>query len=483
MSVASDRPHIILIVTDQQRYDTVNRLGYPCVDTPNLDRMVDEGVSFAQCHVTAATCVPSRASLFNGLYPHTTGVLRNSDNWSRTWVESLNRAGYHCVNVGKMHTSPFDAPAGFHERYIVENKERRTDFAGRYYFDQLDVLLAANGLTRSEALNYRSRPDYQECLGAFEFPLDDHLHHDVFVGNLATWWLRTHRERRSSDKPVFLQVGFPGPHPPYDPIRRYAEKYMARDIPLAPIEDRDLDGQPTPLRALRELMVGRQADSVVHQVKASDEARHRQRAFYLASVEMIDEQIGRIYQALKANGYLENAVIVFTSDHGDTMTDHGQNAKWTMFDEVTRVPMIVWGPRHFTKGHTVRSLVQHFDIAPTLLELAEVPRTEGMEAETLLPALQGADVGREEVYCEQAGDFVLQGVGLMTMIRTQQWKLVHFSDSEEGQLFDLESEDGERRNRWNDEECRATRRALLERLTQWRASSQMRSSKWAADFR
>ena len=480
----NNRPNIILIVTDQQRFDTINALGYPSVETPNLDRLVKDGVSYSQCHVTAATCVPSRASLFNGYYPHTTGVLSNGDAWSRSWVEELNNSGYHCVNIGKMHTSPFDARAGFHERYIVENKERRTDFAGRQFFDELDVVLAARGLTRAEALNYRSRKDYSECLGAFEWPLEEEwLHHDVFVGNLASWWLQAHRERRSNDKPLFLQIGFPGPHPPYDPIRRYAEKYMQRDIPIAGIDQTDLDGQPTALKALREVMLTRQADSVVHQISPPDSARHRQRAYYLANVEMIDEQIGKIFAALDQQGYLDNAVIVFTSDHGDTLGDHGQNAKWTMYDEVTHVPLIFWGPGHCASGHNVQSLVQHFDVGPTILEFAQVAPAKSMEARSLFSSLQGGDEGRDAVFCEQAGDFVLQAVQMMTMIRTNQWKLVHFSGSEEGQLFELQTPEGENLNRWNDPDCIEIKADLLKKMSDWRVESQFHTSNWTEKFR
>ena len=105
---AKPKPNIILIMTDQQRYDSIAELGFPHVDTPNLDRLVREGMSFDNCFVSAPSCAPARASLFTGLYPHTTGILKNADRWTRSWVELLGEAGYHCVNVGKMHTFPFE---------------------------------------------------------------------------------------------------------------------------------------------------------------------------------------------------------------------------------------------------------------------------------------------------------------------------------------------------------------------------------------
>jgi arylsulfatase A-like enzyme len=133
------RPNIIFIITDQQRYDTIHALGYSHMDTPHLDRLVHEGVVFTNCHITGVSCAPSRASLFTGNYPHATGVLKNADTWPSTWIESLAEAGYRCVNIGKMHTWPFDARVGFHERYVVENKDRY--LAARYYFDEWDKAL------------------------------------------------------------------------------------------------------------------------------------------------------------------------------------------------------------------------------------------------------------------------------------------------------------------------------------------------------
>ncbi|MDP6037850.1 MAG: sulfatase-like hydrolase/transferase, partial [Candidatus Latescibacteria bacterium] len=120
----SDQPNIILIITDQQRYDTINALGAPWMHTPNLDRLVHEGISFDQCHCTSAVCVPSRASFFSMEYPHKVNSFGNGSPWHQCWVEDFQKAGYHTINVGKMHTQPMDGPFGFDQRYVVENKDR-----------------------------------------------------------------------------------------------------------------------------------------------------------------------------------------------------------------------------------------------------------------------------------------------------------------------------------------------------------------------
>ena len=203
--MATEQPNIILVMTDQQRFDTISALGFPYMETPNLDRLVTEGVTLSQCYISAPSCAPARASLFTGYYPHTTGIFKNADRWTRSWVERLGQVGYHCVNVGKMHTFPFETPLGFHQRYVVENKDRYLE--GRYYFDEWDKALQARGLIKQQRELYRQRSDYNERLGAFEWELPEEMHPDMFVGNLAQWWINSYPVA----KPLFLQIGFPGP--------------------------------------------------------------------------------------------------------------------------------------------------------------------------------------------------------------------------------------------------------------------------------
>ncbi len=388
-----ERPHLIFIITDQQRFDTIRALGYDYMDTPNLDRLVNEGVTFTNCHVTAASCAPSRASLFTGYYPHTTGILKNADLWRHSWIEKLAESGYRTVNIGKMHSYPYHTQLGFDERYVVENKDRYLE--ERWYFDEWDKALRARGLIKQQRELYRKRPDYKECLGAFEWELPEDMHPDMFVGEMAAWWIRT---KPKTDQPLFLEIGFPGPHPPYDPTPEYAEPYMKKNLPLLPVTEEELDNQPAPFKELRIHNTQVDHDSVVHMLNPTEEQRHRQRAYYLANVTMIDKKIGEILEALEEKGYLENAVIVFTSDHGDCLTDHGHSQKWTMYDLITRMPTIVWAPGRFQGGRKLGGLCQQMDLGPALLELAGLEPAPTMEAQSLLPALK-AKTGRAGIMC------------------------------------------------------------------------------------
>lgn len=473
----ADRPNIILIITDQQRYDTINALGYDYVDTPNLDRLVREGVTFENCFITAPSCAPARASLFTGYYPHTTGIHKNGDRWTRSWVERLNESGYHCVNVGKMHTSPFETPLGFHERYVVENKDRYLE--GRYYFDEWDKALAAQGLVKQQRELYRKLPDYNERLGAFEWELPRDTHPDIFVGNTALWWL----DRKPIDKPLFLEIGFPGPHPPYDPTPEDAEPYLDRDFRIAEVSDADLDGQPPPFKAMRKHNCDVDHDSVVHQLSPTPEQRQRQRAYYMANVAMIDEMVGKILDKLDEKGLLENSVVMFTSDHGDCLGDHGHSQKWTMYDTITRVPTIVRSTAH-EGGRRHAGLCQWMDLGPTILELAGVDVPETFEAESLIPVLDGENVpGREYVFSEHGRDGILQETEFMTMVRSRDWKLVHFLDEDFGQLFDLNADPGEETNLWDDPAHAERKAKLLEAMRSWLVESHVKARNWAEEYR
>ncbi len=474
------RPHIIFIITDQQRFDTIRALGYDHVDTPHLDRLVREGVTFTGCHVTAASCAPSRASLFTGYYPHTTGILKNADAWNHSWIEQLRDSGYRTINVGKMHSYPYHTPLGFEERYVVENKDRYLE--ERYYFDEWDKALRARGLVKQQREFYRQRPDYAQCLGAFTWDLPADTHPDNFVGDMATHWIRT--KPRDTERPLFLQIGFPGPHPPYDPTPEMAQKYMARDLPLQPVTAAELASQPAPYKAMRQHNADVDHDSVVHLLEPTPEQRHRQRAYYLANVEMIDTQVGQIMQALEDEGYLENAVVVFTSDHGDCLTDHGHSQKWTMYDTITRMPLILWSPQRFTGDRRVEGLCQQMDVGPALLELAGVEPAPTMEARSLRPALLGdAWQPREYVFAEHGRDGILQETQFMTMVRSDDWKLVHFVDCAEGQLFDLRHDPGETVNLWEDAGLGDKKRELLDVLRDWRISSDVHTAGWSAAWR
>jgi len=468
----SDRPNIVFILTDQQRYDTIAALGFEHVDTPNLDRLVQEGTSFDRMYVSSPSCSPSRASLFTGTYPHTNGVFRNDETWNYSWVSDLNKSGYRCVNVGKMHTWPVEGAFGFHERHVTENKDRAHPNLP-FYLDNWDKAIWSRGLEKPSRQTYRHREDYRDCLGAFTWELPEDLHPDVFVPQTACMWL----DRYSGKEPFFLQIGIPGPHPPYDPTQRFLDRYEGREMP-APIRDYDLDSQPTPFKELRRNHLEDDHDAVVHLKDPTDEQLQRQRQHYFANVTMIDEQVGLILEALERRGVLENTILIFTSDHGDCLNDHGHSQKWNMFEQSVHVPAITWGPG-IPSGQRVSDLVSLIDFGPTILELCGVKPPEWMEAQSLCPYFGDTPPPRRDtVFAEHARDAILTETEFVSMVMVDNWKLVHFVDTDEGQLFDLSTDPGERRNRWDDPDFAGKKTELIGRLLDWRIRSDLRTQKF-----
>jgi len=481
LSAPSNRPNIVFIITDQQRWDTIAGLGFDHVDTPNLDRLVREGTTFTNMFVTAPSCAPSRASLFTGVYPHTTGVFKNDDVWRHSWVERVADAGYRCVNVGKMHTFPYDASVGFHERHVMENKDRGHP-ALPFLLDNWDKALWTRGHIKPDRRTLRDLPDYDERLGAFVWELPEDLHVDNFVGDLARHWLDVYPQK--PDEPFFLQVGFPGPHPPYDAVPRWLDAYADRDLPAPYNTQRDLDEQPEILKALRQEHVNTDHDSVVHIERPSAEQSRRQRQHYYANISMIDEQVGGILDALEQRGALEDTIVIFTSDHGDAMGDHGHSQKWTMYEPSVHVPAIVWGPGRVDQGKVVDSLTSLFDFGPTILDFAEAETPTWMEARSLVPALTEEEwPERRYVFAEHARDMILKETALMTMVRDHDWKLVEFIDSDEGQLFDLQADPTEEYSLWNDPQHAETKARLQKVIATWRAESSLNTAGFAASFR
>lgn len=470
-------PNIILIMTDQQRADTIRALGAPWMHTPTLDRLTREGTAFTQCFVTSPVCVASRASLFSGTYPHARAIYKNFEPWEPVWVKWLSDAGYHCVNIGKMHINPYDALGGFHQRLVVENKDRPLflDEHDRAFYDEWDKALRAHKVEKpSRYSRFRNDPEgYRSAMGAFTWEFDESLHSDVFIGDTVVWWLR----ERQATSPLFLQIGFPGPHPPYDPVKRYLDWYSDVAIPVPDVRASELDAQPNAQRILRDNMIKGNYDSVAWRTLPDKDDLLRVRKHYFANVTMIDEQVGRIFAELEAGGYLDNALVIFTSDHGDALGDHGHIQKWTMYDTVERVPLIVWSRGHGVQGRICDDFVQLPDVAPTVLEAAGLTVPDHWEARSLWPLLSKDEdgYGRDVVYAELSRDHIQTGAEYMIMRRDREWKLVYYLGEEDGELYDLSNDPQEVSNLWGSKAYSAKRKELVYETLDWYMRQSIRS--------
>lgn len=455
------RPNLVFILTDQQRADTIGAWGYTWMRTPHLDRLAAHGISFTQCHAAGATCTPSRAALFTGMYAHNTGCY-SFNNWAhhRLWVQDLAESGYYCVNIGKMHLQPRDAHGGFHERVIVENPTS-TSRDGGHGDDAWGTHLARHGKTRPN-FRHRTDPAWEQKRQAVPWTLPAELHSDIFTADSAIAWID---HQANAEQPFFLQIGFPGPHEPWDPLPRHLAQYDGREGEFPPVVDspRDFSQAPPQHAAVRAFHENVDHESRINLRDVSPDELQRMRRHYYAKVTLVDEQIGRVVETLRARGLLENSVIVVTSDHGEMLGDHGLPYKWLMYDQVTRVPLIVRDFRHAGVARRVTDLVSLIDLGPTLCELAGVVRPSRLEGRSLAGYLSGEAVcPRQYVFCED---------NYLMMIRSQTAKLIYYHGQPEGEFYDLANDPAESRNLWNVADRAAEKQSLLNDLLAWLGAS------------
>ncbi len=452
------RPNIILILTDQQRFDTIGAWGNDHMITPHQDRLAREGVSFRQAYCPGATCVASRAAIFTGMYPHTTGAY-SFDNWAhhRNWVEDLADGGYFCASIGKMHFSPRDVPGGFHDRVIVENPTNK-NLANGGADDDWGKFLSHHGIERPNDRN-KTDPAWLQKYQGVVWHHEERFHSDVFIGDSATSWINSHQ----GDKPVFLQVGFTGPHEPWDPLQRHLDMYQDRDVPPRVCREGELAEKPPQHLAHQQFHANTQHESVIDIASADEDDIARMRRHYYAKITTVDEQLGRVLRALEEKGWLDNSLLLFCSDHGELLGDHKLAYKWLMYDPIVHVPLIARHPGSVGSPSEVTDLVSLMDLGPTILQWAGLQTPSRLEGRSLLPYLRGEEIApREFVCCED---------NYQLMFRTPRHKMVYYIGQEEGELYDLGADPHELENLWDDARLASVKQDLLTRVLAWFTAS------------
>lgn len=409
--------NLLFITTDQQRFDSLPCYGLDFVQAPNIERLAREGTVFDKCYTPAPVCVPCRAAWMTGQWPSTLGVLSNGqwlDPSTPSWPALLSAAGLRTAAIGKMHFMPWDQSGGFDERVSAEDK-RHTYLPDDHY-----KFLRAHGIRRAHPTE---NPGYFESLGAPVTPLDRRFHVDGFTGDSAADWLQQH-----GNDPFAIWVSFAGPHDPYDPPEDMADMYYNAPIPEPVGSAQELVNKPKAQQTRTD-----STGNSMFRIKPSDatpEQIRRWRAHYYANISLIDEGIGKMLAALEVHGVLEDTMIVFTSDHGDALGDHGLSYKGYFYESMAHVPLIVRGPG-VQQGVRCGSVASGLDVVALFYETFGVEPPEAMQAISPAPMLQDATAAtRDAVFCE---------IGGRAMVCDGRWKYVHYA-SGEAELYDLTQE-------------------------------------------
>ena len=458
------RPNILWICTDQQRYDTVGCLNNPCIDTPVLDRLCAEGVAFSRTYCQSPVCQPSRASFLSGLYPNTVHVNRNGNSYFpanervRLITRRLADDGYDCGLAGKLHLA--SAWTGVEARAddgyrVFHYSVSATQFVGRgnAYGDWLQQIGRLD-----EVLDTSVVDDARNRGARYRADVPAELHQTTWCADRAIDFMS---ERR--DGPWLMSVNIFDPHGPFDAPLSYRRPYEERELPPAIYTEHDA--------ATQERLQGAFFQS---EPRPPGERERQQKASYYGMVTLIDQQVGRMLEALETTGQRDDTVVIFTSDHGEMLGDHGLTGKGCRFYEgAVRVPLIVSWPGVFQPGVVAEGLAELTDLAPTLAELAGLDPgwTHGR---SLVPILTGkADPARHRpfVRCEyyDALDMYLpQEPGRhtpcwATMYRDERHKLVNYHGLDHGELYDLDADPAEIDNLWEQPDAAALRATLTRR--------------------
>ncbi|WP_422658032.1 arylsulfatase [Paenibacillus sp. EC2-1] len=447
-------PNILLIMTDQQRWDTLGCYGNEVIETANLDALAADGTVFENAYSPSPSCVPARACLLTGMDPWHTGILGMGagqgpmeNGFKSTLPGELANAGYHTQGIGKMHFYPQRSLNGFHHTLLDESgRVEDPGFVSDYraWFDR----------NKTGPYDYVEHGIHWNSWMARPYHAPEYLHPTNWTVNESIEFLK----RRDPRKPFFLKTSFARPHSPYDAPEFYFNLYDNKQLPeptigdWAHIHDKPADAvSPVAWRGVRK----------------PDEIK-RARAGYYGLIHHIDHQIGRLIQYLQKAGLYGNTMIVFLSDHGDMLGDHHLWRKTYGYEGSAHIPMIVKLPNGYGSVKArVDAPVTMQDIMPTILDVAGLDIPKSVDGRSMVGLMRGqaeAEAGdtdgwRAFVHGEHCSCYSdEQEMHYLTDGKT---KYIWFPRLHSEQLFDLSSDPGECRNLVDQEDAQQL-------LLQWR---------------
>jgi len=443
---------VVWITTDHMRFDCVAAYGNSAIHTPNLDALAAGGVNFLNCFGQNPVCMPSRASFMTGLYPQQTHVTQNGHclppEFRPTVASVFGAAGYETAQIGKLHFQP-------HENHDLDPRPRHT-----YGFDVFwpseekgcyeDAYMAwLRGRYPQHVDAFRiPRPTSAERM-AWETPAP-HVVEAPWQASQAGWVVET-AERYFAARPGgrrLVHLGFYNPHPPLNPTREAFAPYEGAAIPSPRFGEDEWAGKPEPLASqLRRRSGWSEADLLEYR-----------RSFY-AMVTEVDLAVGRLVDWFRADGTLDDTLIVFSSDHGDMCGDHRMTHKGCFFDEVMHLPLILHWPAGLgTQRRDLTGLVEMVDLLPTLLGLCRAAVPDVMAGRSCAADLLAGHTpdGREDV-------FAYHGAG-QAMLRTDRWKYLRYEPQGTEVLFDLSQAPPETTDRAVDPACAEVLAEMRQRM-------------------
>lgn len=444
------KPNILWICTDQQRTDTLGCYGSPFMDTPNIDRLAAEGVIFDNAHCQAPVCTPSRASFLTGRYAHTTKCCRNGQTIPATELllpKLLNQNGYVCGLSGKLHLS------ACHPDFSSNGELRIDDGYGTFNWshDPYDKWPTNEYQQWLESIKVHfEKTPHAETPKAF-FGMPQEYHQTKWCVDRAIDYIGT---ATRLGRPWMFSVNIFDPHPPFDPPADLFLKYIGRinQLPMPDYIPGELANKP-------HIQLEKHCSPRYDYDNMTMRQHQLIRAAYYAQVENIDIQVGRLYDCLESIGILDNTIILFHSDHGEMLGNHGIYLKGPIFyDQLVHVPLIMTWRNHLNGGRHISGLTELMDLFPTLCDAVGIDISPGVQGHSMWSALEkGEDYDKGNAYCENCD---LCSV----MVRNHRFKLTRYLDTGEGELYNLQDDPHEIVNLYYDPAYTFEKATMLELL-------------------
>jgi choline-sulfatase len=415
-------PNIIFVMADQMTPFMTGPYGQKIARTPNLDALARAGTVFENAYCNSPLCVPSRMSMFAGRLPSRIGAYDNASEFpchSPTMMHYLRRAGYRTAVAGKTHFIGADQLHGFDDRL--------TPCIFPADFTMLPDWRKGPVYNRGTSIQSMLR-----ALGPSKW--NRQLAFDSMAFDRGLEYLDVHQLSKK-DQPLFLNLSLTQPHDPFTSTKEFLDLYKNAHIPL-----------PRDHGDIRRLSPTYEWFIIHHGLdkeKLSDERIREARRNYLAMISWVDDKLGQLMKELQRLGMDSNTILIFTSDHGEMMGEHGQWSKRLMLEWSSRIPLIMAGYGKIPAGKRVAAPVSLVDLFPTFMELAEVKTETPLDGRSLLPLLDGRDDGRErECIAEYLGEGTIEPV---RMVRSGKMKCITVNGYPP-QLFDLERDPEESTN-------------------------------------
>ena len=487
-----EKPNIILITSDQQRKGALGVYGNDLIQTLHLDALAAEGIVFDRAYIPHTTCTPSRASILTGQYAsthgaYTIGTALPADALKVTDV--LVEHGYETYAVGKMHFTPVSTEGAFESTPNILDEAFWKQFDGPYFGFQHTQMLNRHtteslscrehyGLwLKEKGLNEADLEKYfnNQFIGRWELPRE--LHPSVFVAEKSCAFLEEHQEQRK-EKPFFMWVSFQDPHNPHVVPSPYDTLVDPQKVEYKKYRPGEFDDMPPIYQELYDLGSGKIhfSDGIglpcASPALPDREATWRKSiAIHHGMVQLMDEEIGKVIATLKANDLYDNTIIIFTTDHGDYIGNHGFRGKgFPSYEEVYNIPFLVKNPQQVNSGKRSSALMSTVDISPTILDMAGItvpPEMEGISQKALL--LGDTVQIRSAVIIENRA--VEQGF-YQKMIVRDNYKAVYYYGQSYGELFDLSKDPDQYHNLWDDPAYQTLKREMLYQLYEKRVTEE-----------